>query len=58
MAAFSAQDLRTIDVAPAAPTGRVNPHAKELNRLADAVTRQVASFLVELAAADTTDLYE
>ncbi len=39
MAAFSAQDLRTIDVAPAAPIGRVNPHAQELNRLADAMTR-------------------
>ena len=42
-------------------TGVGNPHAATSDkgaRFADAVTRRVASFLVELAAADTTDLYE
>ena len=34
MAAFSAQDLRTIEVAPAAPAGHIDPHAQQLNRLA------------------------
>ena len=37
MAAFSAQDLRTIEIAPGAPAGRVNPHAQELNKLAAAM---------------------
>jgi Undecaprenyl-phosphate glucose phosphotransferase len=35
MAAFSANDLRTVEVAPAAPAGRVNPHARQLNELAE-----------------------
>ena len=42
-------------------TGVGNPHAATSDkgaRFADAVTRRVASFLVELAAADPTDLYE
>ena len=42
-------------------TGVGNPHAATSDkgaRFADAVTRRVASVLVELAAADTTDLYE
>ena len=42
-------------------TGVGNPHAATSDkgaRFADAVTRRVASFLVELAAAYTTDLYE
>ena len=40
MAAFSAEDLREIDIAPkeaAAP--RVNPHAKELNILAEEMAK-------------------
>ena len=46
MAAFSAQDLRTIDVAPTAPAGRVNPHAQELNKLADAMARHSGRRLI------------
>ena len=46
MAAFSAQDLRTIDIAPAASAGRVNPHAQELNRLADTMARHSGRRLI------------
>ncbi len=35
MAAFSAHDLRSIEAAAPAPAGRVNPHARELNNLAE-----------------------
>jgi creatinine amidohydrolase len=44
-----------------ADTGVGNPHAATADkgaRFAEAATRRVASFLVELAAADTDDLYE
>lgn len=44
-----------------ADTGVGNPHAATAEkgaRFADAVVRRVADFLVELAAADTADLYE
>ena len=34
MAAFSAQDLRSIETKASAPNGRVNPHARELDALA------------------------
>ena len=34
MAAFSAQDLRSVDTTQSGPTGRVNPHARELDALA------------------------
>ena len=37
MAAFSAQDLRSVEGVVPMPTPRVNPHAKELKKLADAV---------------------
>jgi creatinine amidohydrolase len=43
-----------------ADTGTGNPHAATAEkgaRFAEAVTRRVAGFLVELAAADTADLY-
>ncbi len=37
MAAFSAQDLRSVETIVQAPTARINPHASELKKLAEAV---------------------
>lgn len=39
MAAFSAQDLRSVETAPSAPTGRVNPHARKLSELAETMAQ-------------------
>jgi len=35
MAAFSAHDLRSVESPSIAPSGRVNPHARQLNELAE-----------------------
>ncbi len=41
MAAFSAQDLRSVELgSQPAPTTRVNPHARELGAIAEAMARQ------------------
>ncbi len=37
MAAFSAQDLRSVETTQAEPAARVNPHARELNALAESM---------------------
>ena len=39
MAAFSAQDLRAVDTAALIPNDRINPHARELDALAQSMAR-------------------
>ena len=46
MAAFTAQDLRNVERAPVHAGERVNPHAKELNALAETVARQSGQRLI------------
>ena len=39
MAAFSAQDLRSVETTPSAPSDRVNPHARQLSELAETMAK-------------------
>ena len=50
MAAFSAQDLRSIEAAPLSPGGgRVNPHAQELEQLAAAMAQSGGRRIISAA---------
>lgn len=49
MAAFSAQDLRTVPTDTATPAPRVNPHARELNALAETMANHKGRRIVSVA---------